>query len=256
MRPVTVLLVAAAIAVTTAMDANGLSEFSALPLLPLALLGWMVERHSRAAMGLVWGAPRHYARAIAHPLVVLGLATAVAFLLGGASPRATDWAKALRDIALMAGATIPVALLTEEGFFRGWLPASLARAGLAATRALAGASIAFALWHVSAVTLDTGFELPAARVPVFLLNAAVLGAIWGALRAALGSIVVASLAHGIWNGGAYVLFGYGPRLGALGIQDGGTFNPESGWLGLTLNAAFLWVVLAGRPRHATLVSRR
>ena len=87
--------------------------------------------------------------------------------------------------------------------------------------------------------VDTGFDLPAAQIPVYLVNAAVIGAIWGATRSRSGSIVVASVSHGLWNGGAYVLFGYGTRNGWLGIEHTEIFGPESGYLGLLLNIAFL-----------------
>ena len=152
----------------------------------------------------------------------------------------------------MAGATIPAALLTEEGFFRGWLVASLRRIGLGAGWVLAVSSLAFALWHVSAVTLHTGFDLPAAQIPVFLGNAAVVGAIWGAMRLRSGSIVVASVCHGLWNGGAYVLFGYGAKIGSLGIPHPEVYGPESGYFGLLLNIVFLvplaWSSLSRGPR--------
>jgi hypothetical protein len=36
-------------------------------------------------------------------------------------------------------------------------------------------SVAFALWHLSAVLLPTGFDLPRSQVPVFIVNAAVIG---------------------------------------------------------------------------------
>jgi hypothetical protein len=54
---------------------------------------------------------------------------------------------------------------------------------------------------------------------------------------------VSSLSHGLWNGGAYVLFGFGTRTGALGIRNTTLFGPEVGVLGLALNvalAALLW----------------
>lgn len=232
-------LVLAAIAVTTAMDANGLSAFSALPLLPLAAIGWWLERHSLGAMGISWGHWRNYGLAVAHPVVVLGALACIAWIAGAVHPDAMDAATVIRNFAIMAGATIPAAMLTEEGFFRGWLMASLRRARFGAGALLASSSLAFSLWHVSAVTLDTGFDLPAARIPVFLANAAVLGAIWGAMRQISGSIIVASVGHGLWNGGAYVLFGYGAKTGALGLAQPALFGPESGYVGLLLNVAFL-----------------
>lgn len=39
---------------------------------------------------------------------------------------------------------------------------------------------------------------------------------------------------------AYVLFGFGPKAGALGIKNTGLFGPEEvGAIGLALNVAFL-----------------
>ena len=42
-----------------------------------------------------------------------------------------------------------------------------------------------------------------------MVNATLLGAAWGILRMMSGSVVVASISHGLWNGLAYVLFGFG-----------------------------------------------
>ena len=239
----TAFMVLAAIGITTAMDANGLSAFSALPLLPLAALGWWLGKHSRQAMGIAWGRPRDYALAAALPVVVLGTLGIGAWAMGLTDFGATDWSKAVRNLALMVIATIPVAILTEEGFFRGWLVASLERQGFRKQGTLLCSSIAFALWHVSAVTIAAGFVLPAAQIPVFLANAAVIGAIWCVMRMRSESIVVSSVSHGLWNGGAYVLFGYGQKVGALGIADTAFFGPENGLLGLALNLVFLVVVV-------------
>ena len=63
------------------------------------------------------------------------------------------------------------------------------------------------------------------------------------MRMRSGSIVVSSVSHGLWNGGAYVLFGYGQKVGALGIADTSFFGPENGLLGLALNLVFLAVVV-------------
>jgi hypothetical protein len=51
------------------------------------------------------------------------------------------------------------------------------------------------------------------------------------------------VSHGLWNGGAYTFFGFGSRVGALGVQDTTIYAPEVGLLGLALNvlfAATLW----------------
>lgn len=57
-------------------------------------------------------------------------------------------------------------MITEEGFFRGCLWASLKRAGKSDRQVLILTSLAFSIWHVSAVSLDTGFDLPASEIPI------------------------------------------------------------------------------------------
>jgi membrane protease YdiL (CAAX protease family) len=242
---------AVAIGVTTAMDASGLMAFSALPLLPLGALFWALERHPRRAVGFAWGRGRDYAVALLHPLVVLGAVTLTAALTGALHTAGTDWRKAGLNLLLVSGTSIPVAIVTEEGFFRGWLWATLGRGGARRGAILIWSSLAFALWHVSAVVLPTGFNPPPAQVPVFLINAAVMGAIWGMMRLRSGSVVVSSVCHGLWNGLDYVLYGFGSRVGALGVRETAFYGPEVGVLGLTLNSLFalgLW--WSCRPREA------
>jgi len=240
-RPVFAVL--AAIAVTTAMDANGLSAFSALPLLPLGAAFWLADRTPRRSVGFIPARPRDYFLATLHPVLVFGSLAVLALAFGAVHPAATPASRVVFICLRVGAATFLVALLTEEGFFRGWLWAALEQAGQTPTRVLVGTSLAFAAWHISAVSLKTGFDLPAERIPLFLVNAAVMGAIWGLLRAISGSVVVSSAAHGLWNGGAYVLFGFSTHPGKLGIADVWLWGPEVGVLGLAANllfAAALW----------------
>ena len=235
--------VLAAIAITTAMDAGGLSAFSALPLFPLMGLFWYLQRLTRPSVGFVWGRWSDYGLAVLYPVLVLGLTAFITVVAGAARFESTNWGKAWINLALVGVSTILVATVTEEGFFRGWLWASLERAGQKPGGALGWSSIAFSLWHLSAVALKTGFDLPARQIPVYLVNVAVIGAIWGMLRSISGSVIVASVSHGVWNGGAYVLFGFGTKVGALGVQETAVYGPEVGALGLLLNllfAAALW----------------
>jgi membrane protease YdiL (CAAX protease family) len=232
-----------AIGITTTMDANGLLEFSALPLAALLALFWYLERCTRVEIGLVWGGPAHYALAVLHPALVMGLLALAAWIGGAIDLGRTDWNKAWTNLALLVVATTLVASITEEGFFRGWLWASLRRAGHGTASVLLWSSLAFMAWHLSAVLFDTGFNPVPAQIPVYLANAAVLGAIWGLLRLISGSVLVASVGHGVWNGFAYVFFGFGMKTGALGIQNTALHGPEIGWAGLVLNvlfAAALW----------------
>ncbi|OFV81728.1 MAG: hypothetical protein A2Y78_03000 [Acidobacteria bacterium RBG_13_68_16] len=247
-----VLGVLVAIAITTAMDAGGLSAFSSLPLLPLVALFWYLGRFSRIEVGFAWGRWRHHGLAVVHPLVVLGSAALIAAAAGAVHLANTDWKKAGLNLVLVTVSTILAAIVTEEGFFRGWLWASLRRAGQNEGQTLFWSSIAFSLWHWSAITLKTGFDVPAAQIPVFMINAAVLGAIWGMLRSISDSVVVASVSHGLWNGGAYVLFGYGNKVGALGVTQTSIFGPEVGFIGLLLNLALAFAFWRWWKAHTTM----
>lgn len=235
-----------AVAITAMMDVRGLSQFSALPLCPLMLLLWGFQRLPARSLGFHRGRLEHYGLAVLYPLVVMGTLTSIAWAAGELHPEGADWAKALANLALVSISTVLVAIVTEEGFFRGWFWASLERVGLSSQGILIATSIAFALWHISSVTVKTslGFELPPAQVPLFIVNAALMGMSWGLLRNRSGSILVSSVSHGIWNGLAYVLYGFGSKVGALGVQNTQLFGPEVGVLGLTANFVFV-VVLWG-----------
>ena len=232
--------VVCAIAVTTSMDATGLSTFSALALLPLLFLFWWLSHLSRTEVGFKVGHASDYGTALFFPVLVMGAIALMAWLAGAVDLTKTNWSKTAANLALITISTFLVAIVTEEGFFRGWLWGSLEKAGMKTERVLIWSSIAFALWHISAVTLDPDFKPPGAQIPVYLCNAAVIGALWGLLRAQSGSIIVTSLSHGLWNGMAYVLFGFGSRQGSLGIRNTALFGPENGLLGLGCNLVFAW----------------
>ncbi len=240
-----------AIAITTAMDASGLSVFSALPLFPLMGIFWYLERLSRRSMGFGWGQWRHYGLATLYPILVLGMVTLVSAAAGAVDLSQTDWQKAGLNFVLVTVSTILVVIITEEGFFRGWLWASLERASQQQGGVLLWSSIAFSLWHLSAVALETGFDLPARQIPVYMVNAAVMGAVWGLLRWISGSVIVASVSHGVWNGIAYVFFGFGTEVGALGIEDTPLYGPEVGVLGLALNIVFFIALWSWWVGHRT-----
>ena len=231
-----------AIAITTTMDATGYALFSALPLLPLAALFWYLQRFSRSDIGLRFGGARDYAWALAYPLTVLGAMAMIAWLAGAVNTGATDWHKTLTNVGLMSSTGIVMVLLTEEGFFRGWLWASLKRAGRSDTYVLVWTSLAFTIWHISAISLDTGFDIPAAEIPVYLVNATLLGMVWGILRMVSRSVIVAAVCHAVWNGLDYPLYGFGEKIGALGIQQTHLFGPEVGLVGIGLNALFVLLI--------------
>lgn len=228
---------AIAILVTTAMDATGYSMFSALPLFPLAGLFWYLQKFSRAEVGLVWGSPYAYGLAIAYPIVVLGLIGLIAFTAGAVDTSEADWNKTFLNMALMSSTGVIMVTITEEGFFRGWLWAALKRAGKSDTTVLVWTSLAFTAWHVSAISLDTGFDIPANEIPIFLVNATLLGLIWGLLRQISGSVIVPAVCHSIWNSIDYPLYGFGEKVGALGIEQTHIYGPEVGIVGVGINLA-------------------
>ncbi|MDH5455766.1 MAG: CPBP family intramembrane metalloprotease [Gammaproteobacteria bacterium] len=233
---------AAAIAITTAMDATGYSMFSALPLFPLTGFFWYLQKFPRAEMGLSWGGRRDYGWALAYPLLVLGGMAVIAWAVDAVDVSGTDWSRTLTNAGLMSSTGIIMTLITEEGFFRGWLWASLKRAGRSDRYVLAWTTLAFTAWHISAISLDTGFDVPAAEIPVYLVNATMLGAVWGILRMRSGSVLVPALCHALWNGLDYPMFGFGEKIGALGIQQTHLFGPEVGVVAILLNGAFLlWI---------------
>ena len=244
-----VLGVVIAIAITATMDATGYSQLSALPLLPLTGLFWYLQKFSRQEIGLVWGDLQAYGLAVAYPMLVLGLVAGIALMLGAVDTSAADWNKTFLNMGLLSSMGLIMALITEEGFFRGWLWAALKRAGQTDTQVLIWTSLAFTLWHVSAISLDTGFDVPAGEIPVYLINATLLGLVWGMLRMASGSVLVPSVCHAVWNAIDYPLFGFGEKIGALGIEQTHIYGPEVGVLGLGLNlifAAALWFWLTNR----------
>ena len=231
--------VIAAIAITTILDATGYSVFSALPLFPLAGIFWYLQKFSRVEMGLVWGRARHYGLALAYPVLVLGATAAVAYVLGAVDTSETDWNKAFLNIVLMSTTGVLMVLLTEEGFFRGLLWAALKRAGQRDSQVLVWSTLAFTAWHISAISLDTGFDVPADEIPIYLMNATLIGGIFGIIRMISGSVIAPSLCHAVWNGLDYPLFGFGEKVGALGIQQTHIYGPEVGILGFGLNLVFL-----------------
>lgn len=232
----TVAGAAAAIVITATMDATGHALFSALPLLPLAALFWYLQKLSREEFGVTWGKGYTYVLALAYPAVVLGGLGLVAFLAGAVDAGDMDWGKVLLSAALGSSVGVVMTLITEEGFFRGWLWASLKRADQSDAATLAWTSIAFTVWHVSWATLDSEFKLPPEQVPIYLANVLILGAVWGWLRMLSGSILVPAVCHAVWNAISYPVYGFAEVTGLLGIEQTHIYGPEVGWLGLLVNS--------------------
>ena len=242
-----------AIAVNAGMDAIGLSDLSFASLFPLMLIFWAIQRLSRKSMGFSLGNWRHYGLALSQPALVIGLIALVCLILGAVDVSKANWSTVRNDFLVSVAISIPLGILTEEGFFRGWLFGSLQRAGISELKIMIWTGIAFSLWHIPAVSMNTEDALPLAQIPVLLINAVVIGVIWGMLRSISGSIVVTSVCHAVWNACVYVFFGFGTTVGALGVKQTAIYGPESGFLGLGLNlilAIALWRWWTVRQRNA------
>jgi uncharacterized protein len=241
-RPVLGLLVA--IAIITAIFASGLpAELGALSLIPLVGLFWYLGRFSRAEMGFVWGRGRYYSLGLLQPAFVFIPVALAAWIAGAIHLQNSGWPKTMFNLVTTIPITILLAVITEEGFFRGWLWAALQRAGLSRVWIVLLTSLAIAAWHLPVALLSTEFDLSSAQALMYVINITITGLIMGVLRLSSRSVVVPSISHGIWNGILYPLFGAGTQIGFLGIQDG-TFHPEVGVMGLVLNlvlAVGLWL---------------
>ncbi len=229
-----------AITVTASMDYSGYAQFSALILFPLVVIFWFIQRPSRQEWGLVAGKLGDYGLALLYPLFVIGGLALLALLVGATSTVETDWNKTLINMAAVGLSTIIVAILTEEGFFRGTLWAGLKKSGAGLGATVLFTSLAFMAWHIGWAVVPGEGQLPPLQAPVYLANVALLGAAWGLLRAISGSVIVASVSHGVWNGMVYLLFGLGKGGGALGIADSIIYGPERGVLGLVFNGVFVF----------------
>ncbi len=78
------------------------------------------------------------------------------------------------------------------------------------------------------------------QVPIYLVNATLLGLIWGLMRQLSGSVWPASIYHAIWNGLVYELYGFAERAGDLGISAIWLYGPEIGFAGLVVNGAVFY----------------
>jgi len=236
------LAVLVAVAITTTMDFTGYTVYSALPLLVLIIIFWLIQRQSKAELGLKFSSLKYYGIALLYPATVLGLSAVIAYTYGDFSVEGINWTKIVKNIGISATAGTIMVLITEEGFFRGWLWGSFRKAGLNTTKTIFVTSILFTIWHISAVTSGTEYGLPLNQVPIYLINATLLGLIWGLLRSISGSVIVPAFCHAVWNAFAYEFFGFGEKVGTLGITNTALLGPEVGYLGIVLNGAFfLWL---------------
>ncbi len=247
-----------AVMLTGAMVASGLSGVNTvLPLFLLIIVFWALYRYPRRKVGYTFGTAKGYVLAFLFPVLVMGTLSVIAWGSGQITLTDPDWQAMVREMAIIAVFTFVVAIVTEEGFFRGWLWAAFSDAGLNKSTVVILTSIAFSIWHAPEVFLSKEFSLPIVQALVLLINAVVIAAIWAIMRDLSGSLLVSSFSHGIWNAGAYFLFGDGELKGALGVENTSMLGPEHGFLGLGLNLLFLailWKTWSRRNRSVVLPS--
>jgi membrane protease YdiL (CAAX protease family) len=212
---------------------------------------WIAVRLNRREVGFRIGRLSDYAVAVAYPIVVIGTLAGIAWLAGDVAGQlgGSTWS----GIGVMFAATFPGVLISEEGFFRGTLWGLGRRAGWSSRQIVGWTSITFAAWHIAVPLIEEPFRLPPGQLGVYLVNATLLGLAWGLIRLGSGSMLVACMAHAVWNALVYTLFGYGPKSADLGVSRIGTFDPERGVLGLVANALVVAALLLWlRSRSAKL----
>ena len=230
---------------------SGSPNFSALVLLPLAAVFWLIVRPSRVDVGIRPGRPGHYALAIAYPFIVMGLLMILIWRIEGVSWGEMDGRRIAFVITVNSLAGTLGVLLTEEGFFRGVVWGILKMRNPDGGRILLFTSLAFLIWHVPVALLEMGEGFPKNAIPLYLANVLLLGLNWGLMRLASGSVIVPALSHAVWNAIAYKFFGFGVEYGELARSSFTLLDPERGVVGIGLNAAFalvLWTLLVARRR--------
>ncbi len=216
--------------------ATGFGPLYVFALTGLTVALWIILRFSRFEMGARFGPGKIYVIALIYPLVVMGIAAAAAGASGNIAFDTASLGRTSRTALLMFATTIFGAMVTEDGFFRGALWAVLRKNGIGPRWTLLWTGAAFGLWHLPVAIIEPEFALPATVIPVYVINAALIGIAWGALRMASGSVVTAAVCHAIWNALAYGLFGYGTSAGLLGVSRYWLLGPERGIAGLVLNS--------------------
>ena len=204
---------------------------------------WAGQRLSKREIGIAIGDRNSYFLALAYAAAIIGCVALGAWAAQLIDLKNYSAATVFRRLSLNFLVTFALALVTEEGFFRGALWGSCERAGFSPAKTVVWTSLAFGLWHFAVPIIDPDFVQPLSKVPQYVIGSTVFGIAMGLLRLRSGSIIVPSLCHALWNGSVYTFFGAGEKMGQLGIADPSIWDPERGYAGLilaVLAAGLLW----------------
>jgi membrane protease YdiL (CAAX protease family) len=204
---------------------------------------WAVQRLTKREIGIVIGDSNSYFFALAYAVGIIGSIALGAWAAQLIDLKDYSAATVFRRLSLNFLITFVLALITEEGFFRGALWGSCERAGFSPAKTIIWTSLAFGLWHFAVPIIDPDFTQPLSKVPQYVIGSTVFGVAMGLLRLRSGSIIVPSLCHALWNASVYTFFGAGEKVGQLGIADSSVWDPERGYAGLILAvlvAVLLW----------------
>ena len=204
---------------------------------------WVAQRLTKREVGIAVGDPKSYFIALAYAVGIIGCVALGAWATQLIDLKDYSASTVFRRLSLNFLVTFVLALITEEGFFRGALWGSCARAGFSLAKTVIWTSLAFGLWHFAVPIIDPDFAQPLSKVPQYVIGSTCFGVAMGLLRLRSGSIIVPSLCHALWNSSVYTFFGAGEKIGQLGISDSSIWDPERGYAGLALAmlvAAMLW----------------
>ena len=235
------------------MLATGQGAFYSLWLAVMMIALWAAQRLTKREVGIAVGDPKSYFVALAYAVGIIGCVAAGAWAAQLIDLKDYSAATAFRRLSLNFLVTFVLALITEEGFFRGALWGSCERAGFTPAKTVIWTALAFGLWHFAVPIIDPDFAQPLGKVPQYVIGSTVFGVAMGLLRLRSGSIIVPSACHALWNASVYTFFGSGEKMGQLGIADPSIWDPERGYAGLVLAvlaAGLLW--WWAKPSHRVL----
>jgi membrane protease YdiL (CAAX protease family) len=201
------------------------------------------QRLTKREIGIAVGDATSYIIALVYAVGIIGFVVLGAWAAQLIDLKDFSATTVFRRLSLNFLVTFLLALITEEGFFRGALWASCARAGFTPAKTVLWTSLAFGLWHFAVPVIDPDFAQPLIKVPQYVVGSTAFGVAMGLLRLRSGSIIVPSLCHALWNASDYTFFGAGEKIGQLGISDPTIWDPERGYAGLVLailGAVLLW----------------